>query len=145
MKTERGKPIDQPAWREISHTADWALEVYGQNLERLFLNAAEGMFDLLGGVPKSDHDMKTITVEVQAEDWETLMVDWLTELLYWVESEGMILRDITIKRLERYSLLAEVSGQPGGDFRKHIKAVTFHNLTIHDIEQGYMTEIVFDV
>jgi SHS2 domain-containing protein len=131
-------------WVEVEHTADLSLHVWGHDLDDLFATAARGMFslvaepadDILGGVRR---------VELAAPDVETLLVDWLNELLYLHEREDVVIMQTAFERLTRTLLEAEVRGVPVGQRRAHIKAVTFHNLAVASGPEGYEAELVFDV
>jgi SHS2 domain-containing protein len=140
---------DEPAsslpWDEIEHTADWALRVHGTDLRALFENAARGMVSLIGGVADPEQAAVHKTFTLQAPDHETLLVDWLSELLYLIEDQNLVFTEIAIHRLEGLALEARVRGRSGGSFQKHIKAATYHNLSIQQTAEGYETTIVFDV
>jgi len=134
---------DHP-WEEIDHTADWALRVWGEDLRTLYENAARGMLSLIGGELLADAPLSRI-FELRAGDWETLLVDWLSELLYLIEDESVIITEVAVQRVADLALTAEVRGGPGKNLNKHIKAVTYHNLAIQNAPQGYMVTLVFDV
>ena len=74
-----------------------------------------------------------------------LLVDWLTELLVLVEDEGVVLSEIAVSEVAGLSLKAAVAARRGGQFSKHIKAVTYHNLAIRQTADGFETTVVFDV
>ena len=132
-------------WEEIEHTADWALHVRGSDLRALFENAARGMCALMGGHPAAGEDMVSQSFSLAAPDWETLFVDWLSELVYLVEDQELVLHTIDVAAVENYALTAHVSGTPGREFFKHIKAVTYHDLAIRCSPEGCETVVVFDV
>ena len=73
----------QIAFEEIEHTADRALIIYGRNLEELLLNAARGLNSLLGADADLPSTPKTKSLELDAIDAESLLVEWLSELAYW--------------------------------------------------------------
>lgn len=135
----------QPAFEEIEHTADWALKIHGRDLRELLINAAQGMGSLLvsnlAGIP-TDIEKK---IELDSIDAESLLVDWLSELAYWAEVEGLIFRDFTLDRVGQTGLRATVRGAHVSDLTKHIKAVTYHNLEIIQTETGLEATVVFDV
>ncbi|HEC22420.1 MAG TPA: archease [Chloroflexi bacterium] len=133
-----------PAWEEIEHTADWALHVYGADLRMLFENSAGGMLSLIDGEADPQGTPFRQIIELEAPDQETLLVDWLNELLYLIE-EGMLPTEVTIRRITGQELEAEVTGGPARNLKKHIKAVTYHNLSIRRTSEGYETTLVFDV
>jgi SHS2 domain-containing protein len=131
-------------WVEIEHTADLALHVWGQDLVDLFTTAARGMFALVA-LPTDETVLAVRRVELRAPDVETLLVDWLNELLYLHEVEDIVVVESAFERLTRSRLEAEVRGAAVGERRAHIKAVTFHNLAVTSGPEGYEAELVFDV
>ncbi|MGH2521381.1 MAG: archease [Anaerolineales bacterium] len=130
-------------YREVDHTADWALEVWAPTLEVLFVDAAHGMYALAGTAPGPNR--LTRRVEVSGDDYESLLVAWLQELLYATESEGLVFSDFHIDTLTPTHLRVEASGGPGERLEKVIKAVTYHNLRIQQTANGYTATLVFDV
>lgn len=128
---------------EIEHTADWALKVWAPDLSELFALSAQGMYWLMETAlqpgPRSER-----TVELEADDLETLLVSFLSELLYLGESEGLGFDDLKVTIHDRH-LFALVQGAPVAEQKKEIKAVTYHNLEVQRTEQGWVVTIVFDV
>lgn len=151
-------------FHEIEHTADWALRVRGASPAALFAAAARGMFSLLHDLSEVDITQH-VEIELVAHDPETLLIDWLNELLYEAEERGVIFTDVAIDSLDvaietpQSGRGNEVSGgDDGGVARlratvrggpahldKCIKAATFSSLRIEHDAQGYHVEIVFDV
>jgi len=129
---------------EVEHTADWALRVWAPTLEELFVDAAQGMYELAGAKP-SPNLTERRRVELSAEDHESLLVAWLQELLYFTESEGLVFGEFKVELLDPPQLIAEVAGEQAGRLDKVIKAVTYHNLNIRRTPEAYETTIVFDV
>ncbi len=133
------------AFEEVEHTADWALRVRGRDLRELLVNAARGMSCLL--VP----DLEAIPTdmerrfELDALDAEGLLVEWLSELAYWAETEALVFREFEILRVAPDHLEAAVRGGYASNLQKHIKAVTYHNLEIIQSEDGLEATVVFDV
>ena len=84
--------------REIDHTADWAIRVRAPDLAGLFAGAATGMFGLLA--PLTDV-ARTLAWEFHhdAVDAETLLVDWLNELLFEAESRHVVFGEFEITAL----------------------------------------------
>jgi SHS2 domain-containing protein len=130
--------------QEIEHTADWAIRVRGQNLQELFVNAARGMFGLIADLDKVESAV-TRQVALDAYDVETLLVSWLSELLWINEESDLVFAEYELQTLTPAHLEARVRGGPAPDQRKHIKAVTFHDLEIVQKEHGLEVTLVFDV
>ena len=131
-------------WQEIDHTADLALHLWANDLSDLFATAARGMFSFVAVVDAAE-PARAVTVTLSALDVETLLVDWLNELLYRTESEGVAFTAFEFEHLSPTRLTATAHGRPVSEYLSHIKAATFHNLSIATTPDGYETEIVFDV
>ena len=129
----------------IDHTADWALRVYGRTLADLFIHAAQGMASLMVADLEAVGQQERLEIELDAYDTESLLVDWLTELAYWAETEQRVGRVFEITDLSPTHLSATVYGGKAKELQKHIKAVTFHNLEIIETADGLEVTIVFDV
>ena len=129
----------------VEHTADWSLRVRGEDLAELFANAAIGMAMLIVENPDALPVSVERSLELQAYDAESLLVDWLNELAYLAETEQLVFSRIEIKEINKRSLEATVRGGEAPVLDKHIKAVTFHNLAIKETESGLEVTIVFDV
>jgi len=129
---------------EIEHTADWAIRVRGTDLEGLFVNAAHGMFGLIAGEQEIEPAVER-QVELEGFDVETLLVDWLSELLYLNEVYGEIYVDYKMDAISPTSLKGVVRGGPAERQEAHIKAVTFNELEIRHSDEGFETTIVFDL
>jgi len=128
---------------EISHTADWALKVWANDLSGLFEQAAFGMYALLQ-IQLQPGGRYVCPVDLDAEDAEGLLVCFLSELLYLTEQEGLGF-DAFDLAIEKAHLSGRMIGAPVESQRKEIKAVTYHNLAIQKTERGLETTIVFDV
>jgi len=130
-------------YEEIQHTADWSLRVWASDLPELFAEAARGMNMLTGARrvtgPRTQH-----TYDASAADVESLLVSFLSELVYLAEQEGVAFDEFDIS-VEGRKLKVMMKGAPLVSADKTIKAVTYHNLHIRQTERGYETEIVFDV
>lgn len=136
--------MSAPPFEEIEHTADWALRVRGETLPELFVHAAQGMYHLLGA-ERMEEIVFVRSWTVKALDAESLLVEWLNELLYWTESKGELFDEFEIEEWGETQLRARTRGGPGRTMKKQIKAATFHNLKIEKTDDGYETVIVFDV
>jgi SHS2 domain-containing protein len=129
---------------EVEHTADIAIRVWGRNLGELFANAAYGMACQLTDV--EDVELTTEReLELQADDVEMLLVEWLSELLYLGEREDVVFVAFDMTEVTPYALRAVARGGPVVEHQAHIKAVTFSELDIRETGEGYETIVVFDV
>ena len=135
------------AFSEIAHTADYALRIRGSDFRALFQNAAHGLYSLIG--PSDEKLKKEQWVEKQialvAQDAEELLVEWLSELAYWVENEFFIGSGIRFSQINEGRLEATIGGWRADRVERLIKAVTWHNLEIRQTVDGLEATVIFDV
>ena len=132
-------------FEEVEHTADKALRVFGADLTELFLSAAEGLTHLMAADVSDISTKIEKSIELEAIDAESLLVEWLSELAYWAESEMLVFKNFRIQKATATYLKAKVWGGKTSMLDKQIKAVTYHNLKIKKTAEGLEATIVFDV
>jgi SHS2 domain-containing protein len=130
----------------LEHTADVTFKAYGRDLNELFKNAAEALEDtmvLLDEVALGE----TLNIEMGSDSYESLLYDWLSELLITFEVERLAVKKCFV-RIVGLSLTADCLGEIL-DLNRHrlnteVKAVTYHNLAVtkNDI---YHAEVTLDV
>ncbi len=98
----------------------------------------------LAGVQLAAGPREARTFEYEAPDAESMLVAFLSELVYTQEQESLGFDNFRIG-VEGSSLKVEMEGAPMVSMAKAIKAVTFHNLKIVETQRGREAEIVFDV
>jgi len=130
-------------FQEIPHTADWALRVWADDLAGLLAESARGMNALAGLVIIQDSRLKR-KIDFEGVDGESLLVAFLSELVYALEQEGLAFDQFDL-RITGHKLAAEMAGGKIGSVARIIKAVTWHNLKIERTTRGLEVEIVFDV
>lgn len=113
-------------------------------MRELFERAAEAMFSLQGQGEKQAAG-ETREVEVEGFDRETLLVNWLNELLYMQETHGESYTGFEIVEMSDVRLRAQLRSCPQEKNRRLIKAVTFHNLKLQQTSDGWEATIVVDV
>ena len=131
-------------FEEIEHTADRAFRVTGRDLAELLENAARAIHALDGPQPAGEPSA-TREIEVEGVDSESLLVNWLNEILYLEQSHQLVCEHFHIDELKNHRLRARVETRQCDRSSTHIKAVTFHNLKIRKTSQGLEAEIVLDV
>ena len=129
---------------EKKHTADFSIYVWASDLETLFLEAAKGMLTLLELEISELISTKETNFELEEFDPESLLVEFLSEVLFLVQNEAFLPDDFSLKITEN-KLQACLKGRQARFTYKEIKAVTYHNLKISLDSSGYSVTIVFDV
>lgn len=130
----------------LEHKADFKIRAFGKTKEELFLNALFGMIS--GLRPKiKDKKLKIKNkIKIKSLDLPTLLVDFLSEVLYLIQVDKAIYREVKFIKFSNNELEAGISGQKVERFEGDIKAVTYHNLDVHQSKDGSWQAIVlFDI
>jgi len=130
---------------DLDHTADWAIRVRGADLPDLFAQAAAGMLSLANPSPLPGRSGSHRQVRLQANDRETLLVRWLEELHFMLESQRQVPRHLQLSISPGLELSADLILGPVEAPGRAIKAVTFHALQVLETANGLEATVVFDV
>lgn len=92
---------------------------------------------------------ETREIRVEAEDRESLLVEWLNETIYLIETEGLIFSCFSIEQMTDTTLQAKVVGEQldetRHDLKTQVKAVTYHDLKVEKTDFGWFAQVIFDV
>ena len=127
---------------EVEHTADWALKVWSETLPGLFYEASRGMLHLTGAIPGTGAGERQVSV--RGFDAESLLVNYLTELVLLGEEDGLMIAP-EYPTIETFTINMRFPVFHIAQQEKEIKAVTYHQLNVREVSGGYETTIVFDV
>jgi len=130
-------------FEEISHTADWSVRVWAQDLPALFAEAARAMNSLSGIVTDKGPRLRR-SFEAEGPDAESLLVAFLSELVYFQEQENLAFERFEAV-VEEERLKVEMEEAQIISIDKAIKAVTYHNMKVEKTSRGLEIVIVFDV
>lgn len=135
-------------YRNLDHTADMALEVWGESREALLTHASEALTDQMVDLQRV-RPLREVEWSVDGESPEALLVGQLQEILYRLDSEGMVFSrfQISLRGLNRIKCLAhgEVLDRERHHFKTEIKAVTYHQLFVGEEDGRWMARVIFDV
>ena len=136
--------IKDAGYRELAHTADWELEAWAPDLTGLLEQAARGMY-AISGTRLDAGERHTRSLDLRALDAESLLVRFLTELLWLGQQDGLAFDTFLFTLSPGWSLQVALGGASIVSIEKDIKAVTYHNLVIRRLARGLAVNIVFDV
>lgn len=131
---------------ELSHTADVKIQVSAPTLEALFSDACGALMQVMYGKDRKGGNTREITLH--ADNNESLLVDFLSEVLFISEVDGLVFSraDITISREELHAVL---DGEPFDPSRHaggtEVKGISYSGLSISHDTNGYMLDILLDV
>jgi SHS2 domain-containing protein len=134
----------------FAHTADVGALVRGVTLRRLFENASRAMFDLICD-RRAVRPRRAVRIAVRGSSLEDLLVRWLSELLFRLETDGMLFTSFAVERVDRTLLRArgtargEVIDRTRHALLREVKAVTYHQIRLIRGRSAWRVRIVFDV
>jgi len=108
-------------FEEISHTADWAVRVWAQDLPTLFAESARAMNALAGTVTGQSPRLKR-AFRSEGPDVESLLVAFLSELVYYQEQENLAFDTFDV-RMSDQQISVTMEGSLITSVDKAIKAV----------------------
>ena len=131
----------------INHTADVGIRAYGANIGQAFANAARALFSLMVE-PDNVGEVIYRDIELTAQDQESLLVEWLNELIYLFDVENIIFKRFEIIEINNTQLKARGYGEKV-DISKHelktgVKAANYHMLRV-DKGDDYQVQVLFDI
>ena len=139
----------RPRYEPLEHTSEAGIIARGKTLAKAFANAAEGMFALqldLDGIEECEER----GIVLEGESVEALLVDWLLELIFLTDTEGLVFGRFQVEELSERRLRARVWGEQFDPerHRSHhvaVKAVTHYLLEIAQENGGYRVQVLFDI
>ena len=134
----------------LEHTADEKFRAYGKDLEEAFANAALATSAIMTDI-KLVKSTITKNIQVEAKNKNTLLYEFLEELIFLVDTEAFLLskvESLTIKEENQtFKLEATVKGDTADAYEiiTHIKAVTYSDMFIKEKENLVTIQVVHDI
>ncbi|MFN7088600.1 MAG: archease [Candidatus Paceibacteria bacterium] len=152
MRKERTKRFEI-----LEHTADLRLKVFGSSPMELFRNALYAM----AYVQKPEVLEQTTVgrlighlrgrgvtedVSIESMDYNTLLVDFLSEVLSHSDAHNAVFFDIKFNEFSELKAEGKIYGVKVDEFKEDIKAVTYHEVDVKEVEPGkWESLLVFDI
>ena len=136
----------------IDHTADIAVEVKGNTIEELFIASAYAWQKSV--IEKNEIKISdNREINVNELSYEELLVRFLDELNFLLLTKKWIMGDINKIKIQKKGskinlkviVIGEKFDEKRHELRVEIKAVTFHQMEIKNVNNEYSTRIVFDI
>lgn len=146
-------PSTNCTYEELGHTSEIGLHLEADSAPDLFVCGAQAMFHLIHPTSLAHNTSIAATdtaewhpITLSASDPGSLLVDWLSELLYLYETTGLIYHRYHVNAWERTFIEATVTGhKPEQSAAMHIKAVTYHQLEVVQTPTNWQARIFFDI
>ncbi|AIJ06370.1 hypothetical protein JH146_1528 [Methanocaldococcus bathoardescens] len=132
-------------------TADLGVEAKGKSLEEAFKEGAKGLYNIMVDIDKVDKKEK-IEFEIEGEDLEELLYNFLNELLFYTDVENLVFSDFDVK-IEKdnngYKLKCIAYGEKINkekhNIKEEVKAVTYHMMEVKQEEDGWKIRYIVDL
>jgi len=134
----------------LTHTADIKFCAWGDTLEEAFGAAACALLESM----TKEHIKPKVkkSVGVDGDDLESLLYNFLEEIIYLVDAENLIIGGVENMEISKedvggYILKCDLLGDDAQnyDIGEHIKAVTYNDMEIKEGERGWEITVVLDV
>lgn len=130
----------------LEHTADVEFQAFGKSLNEVFENAALALFSAMykGKVAKKVKKK----IKIDGGNKESLLYNFLEELLFLLDSENFFLSDVKVKIDKNgNSLEAMIYGDNASNYEisLQVKAITYHDMLIESKDKKWIAQVVVDV
>jgi SHS2 domain-containing protein len=136
------------SYRLLEHTADMGIKAEGETQAALFQQMALGLRQII--TECLDIRPQTVmTIEVVGMDREELLVNWLNELVFLLETRHFLPAIFEIETIDEQRLRALVRGEtfdPDRHFlEREVKAITYHQIKVESSGKGWSAQVFVDL
>lgn len=140
------------AYELFEHRADIGVRGTGKTCEEAFAECAKAMFSAMVDVKKVLPKRK-LQFDSLATDLDALLPEFLNNLLYLRDVEGLMFSRFEVKGLKQgpagWGLKASAWGEEFDpkrhDAKTEVKAATFYQLSVRKVPEGFVAECIVDV
>jgi SHS2 domain-containing protein len=133
-------------------SGDIGIRAYGRTPSDVLVNAAIGMYGLITDLNRVE-EKNAITVSIEADSLEGLIVRYLNELIFYFDTYGFIGKRIDINSINEevgnFNVITTVYGEDFDPERHErrllIKAATYHNIKVEKINDELRIDVIFDI
>ncbi len=132
----------------LEHTADIGFRARGRTKQDMYVQAALALESIAVELDKVGPRFQ-YPIAVTGEDDDALMVNWLSEVLYYLDAKRVVMSSFQVNELASGSIRGQGGGEPW-DQSRHVpkvvvKGVTYHQLKITKDAQGWCAEVYLDI
>ena len=133
----------------FDHTADVGLDARADTLEELLEALAHGLAGVIHD-PAGVQGRETRALRLEADDLETLTVDFLWSVKDLIEADLFLVHEVRVLRAGEREVAAEIDGEPYDEARHtfvgEVKAVTYHQLEVGQAPGGgWRARVILDL
>lgn len=132
----------------LDHPADVGFRARGSTLEELFGNCGLALISIILDPSCVDSD-GSWELTADGTDLDSLLVNWLNEVLFYVDTRRLVFSSFSIQLADRFQLSCHATGEERTTekhpVRVSVKAVTYHQLRITTSGEQWIAEVFVDV
>ena len=132
----------------LEHAADVGFRAHADTLPELFERAAEALMAIALETGRME-PRNSYPLEARGDSNESLLVNWLSEVLYHLDGKHLALHTFKVKDLAADRVAGEAFGEPRDPLRHParlvVKGITYHQLKIEQNDAGWLCEVFVDV
>ena len=132
----------------LEHTADIGFRAQGRTAAELFEASAEALVSIALEIDRISPRVE-YPLAAAGADYESLLVNWLGEVLYWMDGERLAFRRFRVSEITPIGVSGAAAGEPR-DPARHlarliVKGVTYHQLKVVETAEGWRAEVYLDI
>lgn len=132
----------------FEHTADLGLRVNSETQSGLFVDAARGLFSMIVPELTSVECRHSVPITLDADEPDYLLFDWLNELLYLFDAQRLLFSKFEVD-IDETGLSALAHGEVYDPLRHvlehEVKAITYHGLSLQQVDKRWQAELIVDI
>jgi SHS2 domain-containing protein len=136
------------SWETFEHEADVGLIVRAAEGAELFAAAGVALFDLVCRLDAVE-ERAQYELAGEADGVESLLVDWLNDLVFLFEGQDVVCRRFAFSEWSRTGYRATAFGEPVEEARHEprdlVKAATYHGLSVRELPGRWEARVILDV
>jgi SHS2 domain-containing protein len=137
-----------PAYELLEHTSDVGILARGSTRQEALLAASEGLVNILVN-PTGFKPLEERHFMASGPDEAAQIVNWLNEILFFFDTEGMVFVEFEIQSWTQNEILGRARGErfdiDRHEFRTAVKAATYHQFESHQTATGWEIRVFVDV
>lgn len=132
----------------LEHTADIGFQTWGNSPSELFANSGLALQSIAVDI-SAVQEKFVYPIAAGGDDYESLLVNWLNELLYYLDGERVVIGRFQIDHISPERISGKGWGEPR-DAERHppklvVKGVTYHQLSIKEEEGRWSAQVFLDI
>lgn len=132
----------------FEHTADLGLRIRAADLNTLFAEGAQALFETIVPDLASVRPDRKVEIVLTGDDRPYLLFDWLKELLYHFDAKHLLFGKFEA-HVGANGLAGAAWGEPLDPARHvlehEVKAITYHGLRVEQTADGWLAEVIVDI